>query len=347
MFKELKKFVKDNPIRVTVCEKTLISYAYTFSDNTVAYYILDDNIDVPNDLILPNADDFENIQDAINDDENVIFDENPYDFYMGSIEIYDKAEVSANKFVKSLAGFTKFYDTDNIHSEYRGIHINDGNMFSTNSYVMRIIKSETFQKSTNLVIDFKPVVEYMGIDTKKIKSTGKSLFAAKTKNDNVKLSTYKKGDDDILHIEYKDLMFINHSICKSDLDFKFVENSSKNLDKTIKVYRKDLYKALNSLLNESIKDKNKVKNAFVFEQKDEKLLIYPYIKFKEDRGNILETVNAQSNIDTKLITNGENLLNILKQINDEIIELKHNSDSKICKITSKTSKEDYYLIFNV
>jgi len=104
---------------------------------------------------------------------------------------------------------------------------------------------------------------------------------------------------------------------------------------------------LNNLLNEPIKDKNKVKNAFVFEQVDDKLLVYPYIKFKDDRGDILETVNAQSNIDTKLITNGENLLNVLKHINDEIIELKHNSESKICKISSKSSKEDYYLIFNV
>jgi len=346
MFKELKKFVDDNPIRVTVCEKTGIGYAYTFNGNTVAYYELDGNIDVYNDLILPNTNDFENIDDAIHSD-GVIFDEYPYDFYIGDCEVSEPKQVSANQFVNALSTFTNFYDINNIHSEYRGIHIKDGNMFATNSYVMRIVKTATFDKSSNMVINFKPVVDFMNINTKKIKTTGKSLFDSKSKDDKVSISTYNKGGEDVLLIDYKGLTFRNHSICKSELDFQFIAESNKNLDKTIKVYRNDLYRALNNLLNEPIKDKNKVKNAFVFEQVDDKLLVYPYIKFKDDRGDILETVNAQSNIDTKLITNGENLLNVLKHINDEIIELKHNSESKICKISSKSSKEDYYLIFNV
>lgn len=347
MLNELKKFVNDNPIRVTMCEKTGKAYAYTFSGNTVAYYELDGNVDVYNDLILPNADEFDNIDDAIHS-EGAIHDENPFDFYTGDCKFTEPKEVSANKFVKALAAFTKFYDVDNIHREYRGIHINNGNMFATDSYVMRIIESNVFDKDVNMVIDFNPMVSYMDINTKKIKTTGKSLFATKkTKNDTVNISTYVKGEDEILKVEYKGLTFINHSICKSELDFDFIKKSTKNLDKSIKVYRNDLYKALNSLLGQSIKDPHKVKNAFVFEQVAEKMMIYPYIKFKEDRGDIIEVVNAQSNIDTKLVTNGENLLNVLKQIDDEIIELKHNAESKICKISSKTSKEDYYIIFNV
>jgi len=192
MFKELKKFVDDNPIRVTVCEKTGIGYAYTFNGNTVAYYELDGNIDVYNDLILPNANDFENIDDAIHSD-GVIFDEYPYDFYIGDCEVSEPKQVSANQFVNALSTFTNFYDINNIHSEYRGIHIKDGNMFATNSYVMRIVKTATFDKSSNMVINFKPVVDFMNINTKKIKTTGKSLFDSKSKDDKVSISTYNKG----------------------------------------------------------------------------------------------------------------------------------------------------------
>lgn len=347
MFNELKKFVNDNPIRVTMCEKTGKAYAYTFSGNTVAYYELDGNVDVYNDLILPNANDFDDINEAIHS-EDAIYDENPFDFYTDDCQISEPKEVSANKFVKALASFTKFYDTDNIHREYRGIHINNGNMFATNSYVMRIVESNVFDKDVNMVIDFNPMVSYMDINTKKIKTTGKSLFATKkSKNDSVVISTYVKGYDDILKVEYKGLTFINHSICKSELDFTFIKQSTKNLDKTIKVYKNDLYRALNNLLGQSIKDPNKVKNAFVFEQENDKILIYPYIKFTETRHTLIETVNSQSDFDTKLVTNGENLLNVLKQISDEIIEIKFNSESRISKISSKTSKEDYYIIFTV
>jgi len=351
MFKELKKFAKDTPIHVTMSEELQKSFAYAYSENTVVYYELDGNIDVYNDLILLNANDFNDIDDCIHTGK-VIVDENPFAFEL-HVEKNDKIHfipikrkvVSVNTFVKSLAPFTKFYDIDNIHKEYRGIHISNGNMFATNSYVMRIIKSSIFDKQVNMVIDFNPIVDFIDIDTKKIKSTGMSLFAKKTNND-VTISTYNTKDDSILFLEYKGLSFINHSICKSELDFKYVDESSENLDSTIKVYKNDLYKVLNDLLGQSIKIPNKVKNAFVFEQIKEKLLVYPYVKFTNDR-NVVKTINAQSNIDSRLVTNGENLLNILKLMTDEIVELQHNKESKICKITSKNSKEDYYIIFNV
>lgn len=346
MYKELLKFSEENPIRVTVCEKTSLSYAYTFNDNSVIYYELDGNVDVYNDLILPNANEYNNIDDAIHS-ESAVHDENPYDF--SNIDNSVSKEVSANKFIKAISAFNKFYDENNIHKEYRGIHIKDNKMFATNAFVMRIVETSIFDKDVNMVIDFKPVVEYMDIDANKIKTTGKSLWdTKKTKNENIKLSTYSKDGDDVLHIEYKGLTFINHSLCKSELDFSFIENATKNLDSSIKVHKKQLYKAVNTLLGTSIKDSNKVKNALVFEQADGKTLsIYPYIKFTEGVGDHVEYVNAQSNVKNKMITNGENLLNILKSIPDEVVEMKYNKESSISKISSTKSKEDYYAIFNV
>tara|TARA_Y100001937_G_C7092658_1_gene318506 strand:- start:124 stop:1164 length:1041 start_codon:yes stop_codon:yes gene_type:complete len=346
MYKELLKLSEENPIRVTMCEKTSLSYAYTFNDNSVIYYELDGNVDVYNDLILPNANEYDNINDAIHS-ESAIHDENPYDF--SNIDNSVSKEVSANKFVKALSTFNNFYDENNIHKEYRGIHIKDGKMFATNAFVMRIVETTVFDKDINMVIDFKPILEYMDINVNKIKTTGKSLWdTKKTKNENVKLSTYSKDGDDVLQIEYKGLTFVNHSLCKSELNFSFIEKASKNLDSSIKVYKKQLYNAVNNILGTPIKNSNKVKNALVFEQADGKTLsIYPYIKFEDGISYCVEYVNAQSNIKDKMITNGENLLNILKSIPDEVIEIKYNNETNISKISSTKSKEDYYAIFNV
>ena len=345
MFKELQKIAKENEntIRVATCEKTLKSYAYIFINNTVVYYILDDEIDAYNDVIIPNISSFDNIEDAIHSD-NAIFDETPFDFYQNETE-NNHSIVSKNNFVKTISPFYKFCDENNIRNEYRGIHINNGKIIATNGYIMRMVDSTIFDKNINIVVDFKPILDYININPTKIKNVGKPLWNnSKSQKDSVKIITPSNGD--YIHFEYNGLIFINHVFCKSQLDFTHIRKASDNLDISLKIYKQDLYKSINNILSNSTNEHKYIKNVLVFEQVNNKLMIYPYNKFNDDIGNNVEYVNIHSDLSKKLVINGLYLMNILKDITVDILEIHINSKSNISKIQSNKLKEEYYLIFN-
>ena len=335
MLNELKKFAKNSPIYVTVDEKLSLPFAYAYVGNTIAYYQLDGNIDVYNDLIIPSDKEYSNIEDAIHSDY-VSHDETPFEF------AFDKesmpTSISANNFTKAVSQFTKFYDVEDYRTELTGLHVRRGTLFASDSRIMRLKKSNTFPSNTDMIIDVNPLVDYLGVNVRKVKSVGMSLFNSnKIKNDMLDISVINKNGDDALRVKHKNLTFIIISTGKSKVSFDFIGTMKPT--HTIVVHRESLIKNLTKLINNPSTDSDAIKDYVRFRLHD-KLEMSNYIYHKD--GEDISKMNykcLESSKEIKFVLDASNLLVLLKTVKDSNIQLRYDSHGNIARIFSDSSSD--------
>ena len=337
MLKELKKFAKENPIHVTVSEKDLKSYAYAYDGNTIAYYELSKDIDVYNDLIIPSDKVYDDIGKVLHS-EGILFDDTPFDF------VVDKESsitlVSANNFTKSVHDFTKYYAVDDYRTELSGLHVRSGTLFASDSIIMRLKHTNSFPKNSNMIIDINPIVEYLGVNVRKVKPVGKSLFATKkSKNDDLEMSVVTKKGEESLKLKSNKLTFIITSMGKSSLSFDLIKKIKTT--HIITLHRESLISKITNLLSNQPKNSDSIKNMVRF-RLEGKLSMSNY---KDEETT--ETMNCKCETQPlfkdkiQFVLNAYKLLVLLKSVTDSEIQL-HYEDSNnggITRVVSSTNKD--------
>ena len=333
MLKQLLKFSDSSSIFISS------NYAYSYNGNTVAYFKIDTNIE--DSIEIPDAKDYQTIEECINSKKKKK-DDTPFTFDFDS-ETTPK-EISSNQFVKMVSMFTKYYNKDDYRPELTGLHIRNGVLFASDSIIMRLRRTEMFGKDTNMIVDVNPILDYIGIEAKKIKSTSKSLFASKKiKNDNIILSSVSKDGNDALKIKYKDLNFIVISIGESKVSFEFIKKINPT-DK-IKFQRKDLINNITTLLNEEIDyNKDYVKDYIRFNLKGD-LELSNYVYYKNGHKIVKGRYDNQSDNKIESFTlNGNKLLTILKTIESDIVYIHYDENGHITKVTPDSKTDELLLI---
>ncbi len=332
-FVNLKKLSKKQPVYVKTENDN--TYIYTYVGNTIAYYI-DNSFDLKEPIEIESLDEYSNINSAIEKSKK---DEDPFTFDFDTES--EPTNISSTNFVKSISQFTKFYNTEDYRTELTGLHVRNGNIFASDATIMRLKKSQTFPSECNMIIDVNPIVEYLGINKNKIKSTGKSLFAvANKKSDTLHLSVVTKDGNDALKVTHEDLNFIVISIGKSNLNFEFVKGIKPTHN--ITVHRESFINQLNKLIKVPETNDDAVKNYVRLNCKDE-LEMTNYVYYKNG-SNILNMpykskFSKSHGKNVEIILNAEKLLVSLKVITDDYITLNYEHCGHISRITSDNTKD--------
>lgn len=337
MFNKFKKLSNNN--KVYIKTENSITYIYTYIGNTVSYYI-DNNISCERPLEISSLTNFSNIKDALNS-KDIINDDAPFVFDFDTES--PKTSMSPSNFVKAISEFTKFYNTEDYRTELTGLHIRKGNIFASDSVLMRLKKSKTFPEDANMIIDVNPLLDYLDINTRKIKSKGKALFSSKkVSTDNIILSTVTKDGNDALKVEYDNLTFITISIGKSILSFDFIK--SINPTHKISLHRETLIKKLTELVNNP-SDNSDAKKGFVRFVFGEKLELSNFIYYiKGERTLEISYKKSGDSSDLEFVLDANKLLIILKILKDSQIQIGYDVNGNISRITSETSIQNKELL---
>jgi len=333
MFNELKKLSKNSPVYIK--QESFNTYVYTYVGNTIVYYI-DNSIVINNPIEIPSIDNFNNIEDSIKDSK---IDETPFTFEFDTES--SKFSISPTNFVKAISQFTKFYNIEDYRTELTGLHIRKGMLFASDATIMRLKKSKTFPESANMIIDVNPLVDYLDISTRNIKSSGMSLFGSnKVNNEVLELSTVTKDGNDALKVTHKSLTFVIISIGKSVLNFDYIKQSS--FSHKVILHRETLIKKLTDLLNSPSNNDDAIRDYVRFTFKD-KLELTNYIYYQ--KGEIILSIPYRCLENTsglEFTLNASKLLILLKVLKDSEIELRYDISGNITRIFSnsiQTSKE--------
>ena len=337
MFKELKKLAKTNPIYVK--NENNNNYIYTYIGNTIAYYI-DNSFVVLMSQEITSIVEYDNIEDAIANEGKP--DDAPFKFEFDTES--PKTTITPSNFVKAISQFTKFYNTEDYRTELTGLHIRKGTLFASDATIIRLKKTKTFPKDANMIIDVNPVIDYLALGNKKLKSKGKSLFAAKEKSDNLEMSTVTKDGNNALKLTHKNLTFVVISIGNSTLNFDYIKKNKFTHE--VLVHRETLIKSLTELLNNPSTNSDAKKEMVRFTLKN-KLQLSNYIYYKQGEQviNIHYTTPSEQDNEIFFVLNAVKLLTILKVMTNEKVIFKHDINGTVTRLTSeKDNNEDLLLI---
>jgi hypothetical protein len=329
MFSELKKFSGNNPVFLLPSGNKL--FVYTYVGNTIGYYSTNE-VSIESALEIPNISLYNSLEEILESDESIV-DETPFDFDFDNET--ESNEISANNFVKAVSEFTKFYNTDDYRPELTGLHIRKGTLFASDATIMRLKKTKTFPDTVNMIVDVNPLVDYLGINTRNIKTTGKSLFGSKAVvNDMLNISTVTKDDNDSLKIDYKNLSFLCISVGKSNLSFEFI----KTIKPThyIKLHRKTLIKNLTQLVNNPSTNSDAIRDYVRFTI-DGNLSLTNFVYYDNDKTVLEMNCNCEDNV--SFVLHANKLMTILKTLTDSQVEIQYMRFGNITRIISENSKD--------
>lgn len=331
----LKKFLEkstDKNVYITKCNDKSIVYGY--NGNTICYFENPSILEYP-DKFFPVSE----LGKGIKIDNKALksikgeVDETPFNF---DYSILSTEEMPTNKLVKIFTSFSKFYDTNSFRVTTSGVHVKKGVLFATDAFMLKLSKM-TLLEDSNMVIDINPVLGYLDINSKKIKSTAKSLFKSPTlKNDSISISLLDTSEGSAMLVNNKGTKFIINSLAESSLDFSFIKAFKPHFK--FKVHRKNFITTMNNLLNRELETPIDTKPNMVRFNMQDKLILsrFEYNGMSSVNDTIL--YSNQTEHSDNFVLDGERVANMLKEISDDSVLIEVSADKKMVRFRSEDNK---------
>jgi hypothetical protein len=333
----LKKFISKsdtNDIFITKSgEKTIV---YSYNGNTVCYYESPTDLEV-SDVYFPVSDLGDNVlTKQIVKNIKTTKDEAPFIF---EFSVEGVEEIQTNKLVKVFSSFSKFYDTESFRTVTSGVHIRQGVLFATDAVVLKLSKLKLLGVASNMVVDVNPVLSFLDINAKKIKSVGKSLFKAKTiKNDTLTLGHITLPEDNsAMWVGTDTVSFVINSLADSSLDFSFIKQFRPFFQ--LRVHRDKMIAELNNLIN--LKEEVEIDtmpNMVKFTLSD-KLTISLFEYNGEVNHKVVLPYENVSKEEGTFVLDATKLIILLKELDDSSVLIDVTKKKDMCKLKSEDSKD--------
>ena len=324
MFSKLRDLIGSNnidtPIYLTKNKNKCIAYIYL---DGVIVYEEEETFDYINlESIICKKHEFLDLIDKTIDFTKCEKDNDPFNF---DFEIINSTSVLKKLFVQHInlnSGENSFTNPISINSEFKTVSIFDNNIVTTNGHCIKISAINKIGKFDELIsLDFTGFLNiFLNESTSKSekKITGSSLFGQKDyfNKKRIKLKINDNLTKDTLSIDYNGLEYIfipvqNKLLSPDKITHSFNVNYSHQFffsKKQMITYLEKISKQENIEFDES--------NEFIelFITKDKlKVRRYDFIKeFEESKSYKLK---CKSNFDRQLVLNFNNLLKVLKDIN--------------------------------